>query len=369
MKLPHARGHGRFLAVAVVLLIGSGIALGLLTDTPAEIRVREQLGLEAPCLVETEESRGWAAGPPLPAPRDELRGVTLGDDVYLAGGTARLLEYGRPSRIRGVREHVRAESVDDFLRFDPDTGRYTRLAPLPERLNHHVMAAWGGRIYVVGGFGDLLFGADPRRTVFVYDPATDEWSRLPSAPTARGAAAGAVIGDTLYVAGGMTSNGRLTPALEAFDLREEKWTTLADMPTEREHMVGAAVDGAFYVAGGRTLTSDSIDVVERYDPAADRWVRVSPLPQAAGSFEAATVDGYLVTVGGDDDREGWVTGAVQRYDPQADQWTQLPEMRTKRHGHAAAVADGRLWVFGGSPCAKFAARDIVDSFDTSLVAG
>jgi len=363
------RAHWRFLAVTVVLLAISGIALGVLTDTPAEIRLREQLGLEAPCLAETVDSPGWEEGPPLPAARDELRAVALGDRIYLAGGTARLLEYGRPSRVRGVREHVRAQSVDDFLRFDPATGRYTELAPLPERLNHHVMATWGGRIYVVGGFGDLLFGADPRREVFVYDPAADEWSRLPSAPTARGAAVGTVIGDTLYVAGGMTSNGRLTPALEAFDLRTERWRRLADMPTEREHMIGAAIDGAFYVAGGRTLVSDSIDVVERYDPEADRWMRVAPLPQDVGSFDAVTVDGYLVTVGGDDDREGWVSGAVQRYDPPADEWTQLPEMRTKRHGHAAAIAGGRLWTFGGSPCAKFAARDIVESFDIGLVDG
>ena len=71
----------------------------------------------------------------------------------------------------------------------------------------------------------------------------------------------------------------------------------------------------------------------------------------------------MLTVGGDDDREGWVTGALQRYDPRADEWTQLPPMRTKRHGMAAAVAGDRLWTFGGSPCAQFAARSIVESYD------
>jgi non-specific serine/threonine protein kinase len=121
------------------------------------------------------------------------------------------------------------------------------------------------------------------------------------------------------------------------------------------------------VAGGRTLTSDSIDVVERYEPDADRWTRVRALPQRAGSFDAVSVDGYLVTVGGDNDAEGWVTGAVQRYDPRTNAWTQLPEMRTKRHGHAVAIAGDRLWAFGGSPCARFAARDIVESFDLRQV--
>jgi Kelch motif len=360
---------GRFLAVAVFALVVSGVALGLLTDTPAEIRLRQQLGLDAPCLAETEESQGWRAEASLPAKRDELRAVALDGQIYLSGGTARLIEYGKPSPVRGVRELVRAQSVADLLRFDPRTGRYTRLAPMPERLNHHVMAAWGGRIYVVGGMGDLLFGADTRSDAFVYDPETDSWSELPPMPTPRGAAAGAVIGDTLYVAGGMTRNGRLSNAFEAFDFRTERWRRLAPIPTPREHMIGAAVDGAVYVAGGRTLTSDSIDVMERYDPETDRWTRVAPMPQDAGSLEGASVDSYFLAVAGDDDREGWVTGKIQRYDPGSNSWSQLPEMRTKRHGMAAAVADGRLWVFGGSPCARFAASDIVESFDLSLVSG
>ena len=46
---------------------------------------------------------------------------------------------------------------------------------------------------------------------------------------------------------------------------------------------------------------------------------------------------------------------------------QLPPMRTKRHGMAAAIAAGRLYTFGGSPCARFAASDIVESFDLELV--
>jgi len=41
-------------------------------------------------------------------------------------------------------------------------------------------------------------------------------------------------------------------------------------------------------------------------------------------------------------------------------------MRTERHGTAAAQGGGRLWIFGGSPCAKFAASDVVESFDLRL---
>ena len=170
--------HWRFLTFAVVAIVVAGGALALLTDTPAEIRLRDQLGLDHPCLPETVDSEGWREEAPLPGKTDEGRAVELDGKIYLSGGTARLVEYGNPSSIPGVREEVRAESMDRMLRFDPQTGAYDRMAPMPERLNHHVMAVHDGKIYVVGGSGDLLFGADPRDALFEYDPATDRWREL-----------------------------------------------------------------------------------------------------------------------------------------------------------------------------------------------
>src|SRR5687768_9624952 len=111
------REHWRFLAGATVLLAVAGIVIAVSTDTTAEVTLRQSLGLEAPCIATTEESRGWREEPSLPAPRDESRAVALDGSVYIAGGVAELLEYGRPSAVPGVREHVRARSVDELLRF------------------------------------------------------------------------------------------------------------------------------------------------------------------------------------------------------------------------------------------------------------
>jgi N-acetylneuraminic acid mutarotase len=361
------REHWRFLAIAVAALAVTGILVGLLTDTPAEIRVRQQLGLDHPCLPETEDSPGWREEASLPSGTDEARAVEVDGRIYVAGGTSRIISYGRPSSIPGVREEVRAESLSRVLAFDPAAGTYEARAPMPERLNHQGMGVHDGRIYVAGGSGDLLFGADARRELFEYDPAADTWTELAGMPTPRLAPGAGVIDDRLYIAGGMSDNGRLMNTLEAYDFDTGEWERLASMPTAREHVASTVLDGKLYVLGGRTLETDSLDVVERYDPETDTWETLAPLPQDAGSFEAAAVNGRVLTVGGDDDREGWVTGAVQSYDPATDTWSQLPEMRTMRHGHAVAVAADRLYAFGGSPCALFAASDIVESFDTGLV--
>ncbi len=359
--------HWRFLAFAVVAIVVAGGALALLTDTPAEIRLRDQLGLGHPCLPETVDSEGWREEARMPGKIDEGRAVELDGKIYLAGGTARLIEYGNPSSIPGVREEVRAESMDRMLRFDPQTGAYDRMAPMPARLNHHVMAVHDGKIYVVGGSGDLLFGADPRDALFEYDPATDRWRELEPMPTPRLAAGAGVIGDKLYVAGGLTSNGRLSSATEAYDFTTGEWESVADIPTPREHVASAVLDDQLYVMGGRTLEVDSSNTVERYDPATDSWEPVSSLRQRSGSFDGQAVNGRVLAIAGDDDKEDWVTGAIQSFDPATERWTQLPEMRTKRHGLATAIAGDRLWTFGGSPCARFAASDIVETFDLALV--
>ncbi|MBI5104540.1 MAG: hypothetical protein HZB46_06065, partial [Solirubrobacterales bacterium] len=338
--------------------------LAALTDTSAERGVRTKLGLPGggglPCGA-THDSPGWAGGGKLPGTIDEPRGVAVGGRVYLAGGTLEIVDYGKPSTVPGVPERVEVRSSRQVLRFDPRTREYDELAQLPEPLNHVGLTTYGGDVYLVGGHGNIVFGADAKQGFWRYSVRDDRWSRMPPMPTARGAATAQVIGDRLYVAGGML-RGRALRTLEAYDFSERRWHRLADMPTPREHVPGAVVGGKLYVAGGRSEEDYSLRTVDRYDPRRDRWEHVPDLPQPEGGGEAVAIGGDLLVVGGGDDREKWVTGAVQRFDPATGRWSRLPQMRTPRHGFAAAVVGERLWTFGGSPCALFAASDVVESF-------
>jgi hypothetical protein len=348
-------------AVLGVVLVG--LPLVKLTDTGAERSIKERLGLlDEGCHPRTADSPGWRAAGQLPDLRDEPRGVTVDGRIYLAGGIAEITDYGKPSDVPGVAERVAVRSLRNLTRFDPATGAYTELAPLPEPLNHLGLVAYRGAIYAVGGHGALLGGADPKAGLARYSPAEDRWTRLAPMPTPRGAVAVGVVGDRLYVAGGMAA-GRALATVEAYDVGEGRWHRVADLPAPREHVAGAVLGGRFYVVGGRDRQTDALGDVTRYDPAADRWERLADLPVRAGGLEAVPYDGAILAMGGGNDRGGTVTGAVQRFDPRTGRWTRLADMRTPRHGFAAAVGDGRVYTFGGSPCALFAASDIVETFD------
>src|SRR5207342_2464021 len=108
-------------------------------------------------------------------------------------------------------------------------GAWTRAAPLPSSRTEVTGAELGGRLYVVGGFGQ---GGDQ---VEVYDPRADRWERRAPLPVPLHHAAAVAVGDRLYVVGGYSGG---------------QWAVL--------------------------------DTVFEYDPGADRWRPRAPLPTARG---------------------------------------------------------------------------------------
>ena len=53
-------------------------------------------------------------------------------------------------------------------------GRWVKLAPFPEPAEEVLGAAAGGKLYVFAG---LAPGWKPKAMVYVFDPATDKWSK------------------------------------------------------------------------------------------------------------------------------------------------------------------------------------------------
>lgn len=344
------------LAIALPLgLIGAALAvipIAGLTETDLERSVKEALGYEGGgCQPMTNAASPWRPGPPLMRPRDEPRVAVVDGQVYLIGGVVGIepLESGGAV----------VEEIALTTRFDPATGRYHALTPMPEPGNHIGLAVHEGSIYVLGGFAPAL-DRPAKRRFSRYVVAADRWEELPPMPVGRGAMAVGVIDGRIILAGGATGQRELS-RVDAYDLKTGRWSRLADMPTARQHVGAATVDGKLYVLGGRDGRSDAIDVAERHDPRTDRWETLPSMPQATGGLDTVTIGGTVVAIGGGNDRAGTVTGAVQRFDPGSDRWERLPDLRTPRHGHGAAYAGGRLWVFGGSPCAYYAASDLVES--------
>ena len=249
-------------------------------------------------------------------------------------------------------------TTDVVERYDLVRRRWERVAPLPQALNHAAAASDGRYLYVLGGYAGERSLDDEVKTLYRYDPRRDRWSRLPDAPTARGALTAGVLRGRLIAAGGATG-GRALRTVEAYSIRTRRWRRLPRLRIAREHLGGAVARGRFWAIGGRAAVEGNFDSVEAYDPRRRRWTRGPALRKARGGNAAAAVGSTLVAVGGEESAGTIAEVAALR--PGARRWRRLPDLPTPRHGLGAVGHRGRVLVLEGGPEPGFSYSDVTEA--------
>jgi N-acetylneuraminic acid mutarotase len=236
-------------------------------------------------------------------------------------------------------------------------GRWTALTPMPSARQEVAVAAHGGRVWVIGGFGA---GAEPVATVEVYDPAHNVWETRASLPVPVHHPAAAVVGDRLFVVGGYTGGRvRWTPLDSVYEFvpSRETWEARAPMPTARGALAVAVLDGRIHALGGSGEGLSNAHEV--YDPAANRWTRSNAMPTARDHLAAVAFQGRVWALGGRASFVGAQYANVEIYDPATDSWRTGVPLPAGRGGLAAVALPDRILVFGGeAPLRIFSATEM-----------
>ena len=264
------------------------------------------------------------------AGRTEVAAARIGHAVYVVGGF--VAPAGATSAI--------------VERYDLQRNRWTQVAPLPIAVNHAAAVAYGGDLYVFGGYTASNGRAQGTNALQRYDPRTNTWTRLRGAPSARGALAAGVIRNRLFAAGG-AENGKPLDRLEIYAFKTGTWSTGPPMRRPREHFAAAVHRRSLYVLAGRARGRGNYRVVERYVPGKRRWLRVRKMRKARGGIAAATVAGRIVVVGGEE--AAGTIAEVEAYDPRRRRWRYLKRLPTPRHGLGAIAYRGSIYVLEGGP--------------------
>lgn len=195
----------------------------------------------------------WEARGTMPAGRERGSGATAvwDDRIYLVGGLRNTLP------------------VADFDQFDPATGAWSPLPPLPRVMDHGVAAAADGRVFVAGGRTGSIDAHSAALDVF--DLTAARWTAGPPMPTSRGGTAGALLGRRFYVFGGEGNRGApphfLFAEVEAYDLDANAWSSLPEMVPPRHGTGAAAIGGAIYVPGGANVQAfGAVDLMQVFHP-------------------------------------------------------------------------------------------------------
>ncbi|MBN1484245.1 MAG: S8 family serine peptidase [Chloroflexia bacterium] len=179
-----------------------------------------------------------------------------------------------------------------------------------------------------------------------YDPGSGDWTTLSPMPTARANLQAAVVDGIAYLVGGFC-NGHYYSTLEAYDIAADAWISgLAPLPQARSGALVAALDGYVYACGGGG--GGAANRCWRYDPAQDGWQEIAPMPGLASYGAAFAYEGALYVVA------GWtgsqVSDAFWRYDPTLDVWEAGPPLNQGRMSPALNVYGGAAHVLsGGGP--------------------
>jgi N-acetylneuraminic acid mutarotase len=212
----------------------------------------------------------WSHKAPLPIPLYWTNGIgVIGGKLYISGGLSGHKEY-QPT----------------LFVYDPARNTWTRKRDMPNTTFRGVTGVINGKMYVVTGCDqEDCFEFEPV-AFYRYNPATDQWVRLPKPRSAHNWGMGGVINGKFYVTGSTT-------LLEVYDPATNRWTQKAPMPVRRWLSASAIAGGKLYVFGGYRENADGsitfgTKATSIYNPATDSWANKRPMPSDKSDVAAST---------------------------------------------------------------------------------
>ncbi|MFN0131718.1 MAG: Kelch repeat-containing protein [Phycisphaerales bacterium] len=232
--------------------------------------------------------------------------------------------------------------VLEIERFDGVAWR--DVARLPgQGLNAPAAVTLSGKVYLVGGFRTITNA--PTSDVHVFDPNSNEWSKAPDLPAARGGHAAAILDGRIHIVGGGNSRSTLADH-SVLDIATNTWVARAPLPRALGSPAAVVHNGTLYVIGGRSGPRDFGDVMI-YDEKADSWSN-GPSIEPRATCGAASIHGSIYVFGGESQAQARVLADVLRLRGHATAWETASPMPTARNFARAVIFRDALYVIGGS---------------------
>ena len=178
-----------------------------------------------------------------------------------------------------------------------------------------------------------------------YDPAIDSWKSGDDLPVPVQHAMSVTWQGTPVVLGGWRAEGANTQIAtdKVWRIVNGQWSELPPLLQPRAAGAAAAVGGRVVVTGGVGANGRLLNTTEVFD--GNTWKLGAEMPTPRKMLGAASDDKVVYAVGGADGTAELPT--VEAYDPAADSWTSLPALAEPRSDLGVTIADARLVAVGG----------------------
>ena len=242
----------------------------------------------------------WLSLPEMPFPRTRHGAAVCCGQLYVVGGKVE----------------------EPACSYDPTQNKWTVIKANTFIRQHCSVVALNEELYVTGG--DQYWNR-----VDKYSPILAEWKEVSSMKIGRGAHCAIILGNLIYVLGGMDSS-ICHNSIECFDPLTNHWSEGPSMNVARQFACAAVSCGKIFVAGGysdKAFTATEASC-EMFDPAQDQWSLVSSLIVPRAACAMASFDNHLYLFGGEDGSEVKYD-SVECYDVKNNKWEQCGTMPGK----------------------------------------
>jgi DNA-binding beta-propeller fold protein YncE len=257
-------------------------------------------------------TRTWSALPPAPSAGAYWRGVWTGTEAIF-------FDVATDGRLGG-------------LAYDPASATWRSVSVAPISARRPAALVWTGAEVIVWGGGGPSSHAPKQGAA--YDPAADTWRRIADAPIGLNLASGMWTGDEMLVFGSLLDRRNRAATKfsvgAAYDPAADEWRKLP-----RSNLSPQATSAVWL--GGRMVAWDYEVRSQEYDPVSNTWTSTMKMPFR---FDECYPDSVVVR----DLVFAFFCGRAALYDVDTHTWTQLhggPLRRTiEAHGRRY-----RLWRF------------------------
>ncbi|MGW8881572.1 Kelch repeat-containing protein, partial [Streptomyces mirabilis] len=222
----------------------------------------------------------------------------------------------------------------------PNEAPWTTVPDYPVPIMDNAVATIDGKVYSVAGAD----GTHILSKAYVYYPGAPGWRALPNLSVARDAPQAAAYGGKLYVFGGWGANGNPVAKTEIYDPLTGAWSTGADNPKPHAGAAVTVLGGKIYIVGGCASACGTTDV-QVYDPATNSWSSSKAYPESISWLGCGAIANKLYCAGGLSGST--TTEHAYSYDPSSGSWTPIADLPIDLWGMGYSAANGKLLVSGG----------------------
>jgi N-acetylneuraminic acid mutarotase len=203
-------------------------------------------------------SNSWSTKSSLSIQRSLHKSCVHDGKIYVFGGFTE----------DGVPDVTHTEILATVEMYDPATNSWTSRSPMAN-------ANWGMSCVTVNN-KIYVFGGRINPTSYqIYDPLLNSWTLGGTMPTPRGYGSSAsLIGNKIYLMHGydINSANSINPAIDVLDLNDNTWSSRTPISKPRNGAAQAVIGETIYLAGGSNKPFNELEqvgVLESYRPSLD----------------------------------------------------------------------------------------------------